>query len=207
MGERGAKYVCSQCGARFFTAEGLAAHLTVLKQHRPSQSAPRRESVTPATSQPARPAKSRSRALSIRRLLIWVAAIAICIAAAGLARAFPHQIAHQIAISFTRQPESYSELYFSDPRALPASLSLSRPNLCRFTIFNHEGHDAIYSYVVTLTSSHGSKTIARDRIDVGDKAKTTTVVNVVPPRRATKYVVTVTLRGRPETIHFSGISR
>ena len=207
MGERGAKYVCSQCGARFFTAEGLAAHLAVLKQHRPPAGAPRREPGTPATSQPTRPARSRSRAASMRRLLIWVAAVAVCIAAAGLVRAFPHKIAHQIAISFTRQPESYTELYFSNPRALPASFSLSGPNLCRFTIFNHEGHDTVYSYVVTLASSRGAKILARDSIDVSDDKKATTIVNVVPPRRATKYVVTVTLRGRPETIHFSGISR
>ena len=207
MGERGAKYVCSQCGARFFTAEGLAAHLAVLKQHRPSEGAPQRKPVTPATSQPMRPARSRSRAMSMRRLLRWVAAVGICIATAGLILAFPHQIAHQIAISMTRQPEPYTELYFTNPQALPTSLSLSRPNLCMFTISNHEGHDAIYSYVVTLSRLHGAKIIARDSIDVGDNKKTTTVVNVVPPRRATKYVVTVTLRGRPETIHFSGISR
>lgn len=207
MGERGAKYVCSQCGARFFTAEGLAAHFAVLKQHRPPEGAPRRESAAPATSQPTRPARSRSRAVSMRRLLRWAAAVVICIAVAGLVIAFPHQIAHQIAISMTRQPEPYTELYFSNPQALPTTLSLSRPNLCIFTISNHEGHDTIYSYVVTLSSSHGAKTIARDRIDVGDNKKVTTAVNVVPPRRATKYVVTVTLPGRPETIHFSGISR
>ena len=207
MGERGAKYVCSYCGARFFTAEGLAAHFAVLKQHRPPEGAPRRESAPIVTFQPTRPTKPRSRAASPRRLLGWIAVVVICIAAAGLVRAFPHQIAHQIAISVTRQPASYTALYFSNPQALPASLSLSRPNLCKFTIFNHEGHDAIYPYVVTLTSSHGAKTIAQDHIDVGDNKKATMVINIVPPRRATKYVVTVTLQGRPETIHFVGVSR
>jgi len=212
MGERDTKYVCSHCGAKFFTAEGLAAHFAILQQHYDPESAPRRGSAAATTPRPARkqqprPAGSRSRTASMLRLLRWVAVVAICIAAAGLGRAFPHQIAHQIAISITRQPAPYTELYFSNPQALPTSLSLSRLNLFKFTIVNHEGHDTIYSYVVTLASSHGAATIARGRIDVGNGMKATRVVNVVPIRPATKYVVTTALRGRLETIHFAGVSR
>jgi hypothetical protein len=61
---------------------------------------------------------------STLRTLGWVAVAAICIAAPGLGIAFPHQIAHQIALAVTRQPTPFTELYFSDPNGLPGSLSL-----------------------------------------------------------------------------------
>ena len=155
------------------------------------------------TPQPHRPIPT-----SAHRTLLWVAVVVICIAAAAaLGIAFPHQIAHQIALSVTRQPTPYTELYFSDPQSLPASLSLSAPNLFGFTVVNHEGHDTVYSYVVTLASSYGSSTIAQGRIDLRNNMEATRLVNVRPTRRATEYWITVNLLGRIETIRFRGVSQ
>lgn len=145
---------------------------------------------------------------SAHRTLLWVAVAVICIAAAAaLGIAFPHQIAHQIALSVTRQPTPYTELYFSDPQSLPASLSLSAPNLFGFTGVNHEGRDTVYSYVVTLASSYGSSTIAQGRIDLKNNMSATRPVNVRPTHSATEYVTTVSLLGRSETIRFRGVSQ
>jgi hypothetical protein len=145
---------------------------------------------------------------SAHRTLVWVATAVICVAAAAaLGIAFPHQIAHQIALSVTRQPTPYTELYFSDPQSLPSSLSLSAPNLFGFTVVNHEGHDTVYSYVVTLASSYGSSIIAQGRIDLKNNMSATRPVNVRPTHSATEYVTTVSLQGRFETIHFRGVSQ
>jgi hypothetical protein len=144
---------------------------------------------------------------SAHRTLLWVAFAATCLAAAISGIAFPHQIAHQIALSVTRQPTPYTELYFSNPKSLPASLSLSTPNLFSFTVANHEGHDTVYSYIVTLASSYGGSTIAQGRIDLRNNTSATRVINVHPTRRATEYVITVSLRGRSETIRFRGTSQ
>lgn len=143
---------------------------------------------------------------SALRTLRWVAVAAICIAATGLGIAFPHQIAHQIALAVTRQPEPFTELYFSDPDGLPKSLSLSRPNTFGFTIVNHERHDIVYSYVVTLASRYGTSVIARGPMDVGKNRDATKLVNITVSQRATVYLVTVTLLGRAETIWFRGTS-
>jgi len=144
---------------------------------------------------------------SALRTLRWVAVAAICIAAAGLGIAFPHQIAHQITLAVTRQPTPYTELFFSDPQSLPSSLSLSAPNLFGFTVVNHEEHDTVYSYVVTLVSSHGGSTIAHGRIDLRNNMSATRLVNVRPTQRATEYVTTVNLQGRSETIRFRAVSK
>lgn len=145
---------------------------------------------------------------SAHRTLLWVVLAGICIAAAAaLGIAFPHQIAHQIALSVTRQPTPYTELYFSDPQSLPASLSLSAPNLFGFTVVNHEGHDTVYSYVVTLASSYGGATIAQGRLDLRNNMSATRMVDVRPTRSTTEYVTTVNLQGRSETIRFRGVSQ
>lgn len=146
--------------------------------------------------------------ISAHRTLLWVAVVVICSAtAAALGIAFPHQIAHQIALSVTRQPTPYTELYFSDPQSLPSSLSLSAPNLFGFTVVNHEGHDTVYSYVVTLASSYGGATIAQGRLDLRNNMSATRLVNVRPTHGATEYVTTVNLQGRSETIRFRGATQ
>jgi hypothetical protein len=141
------------------------------------------------------------------RTLGWIAVATVCIVVAGLVIAFPHQVAHQISLSVTTQPTPLTELYFSDPNGLPTSLSLSHPNLFGFTVVNHEGHDTVYSYGVTLASSHGTSTIARGRIDLRDNEGATRIVNVRPIRRATQYLITVHLFARSESIWFRGVSR
>lgn len=141
------------------------------------------------------------------RTLGWAAVAAICIAAMSLGIAFHHQIAHQIALAITRQPTPFTQLYFSDPNALPKSLSLSHPNRFGFKVVNHEGRDTAYSYVVTLASSTGSSTIAQGRIDLRSNEGATRLVDVRPTRRATEYLITVNLVGRTEMIRFRGVSQ
>jgi hypothetical protein len=145
---------------------------------------------------------------SPRRAPRWVALAAVfAVVAAGLGIAFPHQIAHQIALAVTRQPTPFTELYFSDPNGLPKSLSLARPNVFRFTVVNHEGHDTIYSYVVTLSSSHGGSTIAQGRIQLKNNTSATRLINVHASRSETEYVTTVNLVGRTQVIRFRGVSQ
>lgn len=107
----------------------------------------------------------------------------------------------------TRQPTPFTELYFSDAKSLPKSLSLSSPNPFRFTVVNHEGHDAVYSYAVTLASSHGVSTIAQGRIHLRSNNASTTIVNVRPIWGDTDYRVSVNLMGRTQSIWFRGASQ
>jgi len=144
---------------------------------------------------------------SVLRTFRWVAVAAICIAAAGLVIAFPHQIAHQIALVMTTRPTPSTELYFSDPNGLPKSLSLSGPNLFGFTVVNHEGHDIAYSYVVMLGSSYGSSTIAQGRIDLRNNMAATRLINVRPTQGGRQYLIKVNLLGPTESIWFRAVSQ
>jgi hypothetical protein len=145
-------------------------------------------------------------ATGARRLWCWGAVTAACLAALGLGLVFPHEIAHQLALSFTRQPTPYTELYFTDPQLLPASFSVPGPNSFRFTVVNHEGREYLYSYVVTVASSHGLSTVTRGTLDVVDGRSATAAVDFLTARRDTQYVVSVTVLRPLETIHFKGLS-
>jgi hypothetical protein len=203
------KHVCSHCGAIFYTEEGLTAHLSILRQHFPSEDTPQGgpTDLDYALHQPAYMAKPRSRAaVTLKSPILWLA-VAICIAAAGLAIALPHQVAHQIAISTTRQQPAYTALFFPGPETVPTHLRVAKRNAFRFKIYNHEGRATVYSYVVELADTRGVTRVKRGEIRVNDDSRAKVVVNVVPSRPSPKCVVTVSLRGRPETIHFNAVSR
>lgn len=143
----------------------------------------------------------------VRHVWPWLILAALCVTVVGLAFAYPREIRHQLAISFSRQPTPYTEFYFTNPRALPTFLSVSRPDSFSFTIVNHEGRARTYSYVVTLSSSQGTSTVGSGTIGVEDGRATTRVVDVGPAKRGLAYTVTVKLLGRSETIHFTAFAR
>ncbi len=160
------------------------------------------EKGTPDTATSRKGDRSRTAA---RRLWAGVV-LAACLVVGGLGLAFPHELAHQLAISFTRQPTPYTELYFTDPQTIPGAFTVSGPNSFRFTVANHEGREYVYSYIITLASSYGVSTIERGAIDVGNGSSATKAVDFLPPKPDTQYVVRVSLLRPVQTIHFTGLS-
>jgi hypothetical protein len=73
-----------------------------------------------------------------------LAAIVLIVAGLGVA-AFVQPVRHQLAVSFTRQPAQYSELYFTRlPRSEAGQLSLA------FRIANRGDRDVRYGYTIRL---------------------------------------------------------
>src|ERR1700743_1493779 len=80
-----------------------------------------------------------------------LAAVLTLIGIVGLlAIGFPAQFKHQLEISVFRQPTQYTQLFFSDPTALPKKLEVNRQNKFSFTVVNDQGHSATYHYTVTI---------------------------------------------------------
>ena len=231
MADRDVQWACSSCGGRFSTREDLTAHIAVEHGDHASDDIPAHDLANPSAAaiEPELPAQAEPDVITTAsaeeptaapslqphyrgtapalRALRWVALVAICAGAVGLGIAFHHQIAHQVALAVTTKPAPFTELYFSDPKGLPKSLSLSRPTAFDFTVVNHEGRDSVYWYVVTLASSYGSATIAQGRIDLGKGKGATTRVGVRPSRGATEYLITVNLVGRTESVWFRAVSQ
>jgi hypothetical protein len=148
---------------------------------------------------PSRPRKARH----IRRTLIAI------LSSAGLLMALfvasPRQFVHQIEISVIRQTTPYTQLYFSDPGAIPSTLRLDRPNKFTFTIVNDEGQSSLYHFTV-MTSSVGLPTtvIANGSLRLDDKGIGKRTVAFVPKKRGHRYLITVVLEGSGLSIHFYG---
>jgi hypothetical protein len=104
---------------------------------------------------------------------------AILLLVLGLAvAAFVQPVRHQLALSFTRQPSQYSELYFTKlPQTRAGQLTLG------FRIANHGDHDVRYRYTIRLAPGTTPGVVIRSGTRL-----------VSPNQRAD---ITVTARVRP----------
>ena len=122
----------------------------------------------------------------------------------ALFAASPRQFVHQIEISVIRQPTPYTQLFFSDPRAVPSRLQFDRSNKFTFTIVNDEGRTWLYHFKVMMSSARSSTVIAHGSLLLNDKETGTRTVAVVPKARQHRYLITVVLDGSSQSIHFYG---
>ncbi len=111
---------------------------------------------------------------------------------------------HQLAISFTRQPSPFSALSFTDPTALPSTSRPGRTTEFSFSITNREGRAVSYDYLVTASYGGGRlDSVENGRIQVPTGTTVDHLVRVTPRENSARYIFTVSLAGRPETIRFT----
>ena len=115
-------------------------------------------------------------------------------------------VRREISRSTSREPARFTELYFTDPGALPKRLSTSDPNGFRFTIVNHEQTTMVYAFVVTVQSPLGTQTIGQGRVRAAAGGAVVEQVQFRPSRPGVTYLVTVGLLHRSESIHFTAAS-
>jgi hypothetical protein len=123
---------------------------------------------------------------------------------AALYAASPKQFVHQIEISVIRQPTPYTQLFFSDPNAIPSRLRLDLPNRFAFTIVNDEGQSTLYRFTVLMNTAGSSATVANGSVRLDDGGTGTRTVALVPKNHGHRYLITVVLDGSGQSIHFYG---
>lgn len=137
----------------------------------------------------------------LRRVHVVVPAAALALlallAAAVLVSA---TVRHQITMSFVRQPDHFTELYFTEPEQLEDQGQFGGPAI-DFTIANHEGHPHVYPYVVTLVAENLRLVTAHGQVRVPDTDEVRQRVVLGTSRPTTRYTVIVSLVGRAERIH------
>lgn len=141
-----------------------------------------------------------------RRLWAWAIVSLACVAAVALGLLFPHQIAHQLALSSARQATPYTGLYSTDPETLPTRLRVFGPNPFSFTVVDHEGRERVFAYIVTQGGPHWTSIVEQGTVDLKDNTGAERVVNVVPTSRHADFLITVTIADPLQTIHFKAYS-
>ncbi len=136
----------------------------------------------------------------------WRLALAVVLILIGivgiLAICFPAQFKQQLEVSVLRQPTPYTQLFFSDPAALPQKLEIDRVNKFSFTVVNNQGRSGTYGYTVTITDGKLHKVASQGTFTLGDSQSLTRTVGVEPTARGTQYLIRVTLSGTTDLIQF-----
>ncbi len=103
----------------------------------------------------------------------------------------------------THQPETYTELYFTHPNNLPATLTSGRTFPVDFTVHNVEAKTMQYTYDITVTDPNGSKqTLNKNQLYL-QNGQTQRIANTFSlPSIAGRYEINVQLEDQPESIHY-----
>jgi hypothetical protein len=146
------------------------------------------------------PANQPPRAKAYWRVVLGVGLVIIVVI--GVLSAFSQQFRHQVEISVVRQGTPYTQLYFASPTKLPSALKVDKKNIVDFTIENDEGRVYRYAYTVTIENSKSHVVMTSNTVTVGYGDSATRQIAVTPKDRKSKYLITVTLEGMNQSIHF-----
>jgi hypothetical protein len=188
----------------------ITAGIRLIDDEQPAATSPGSNPGTPAdTPDKQPPLRGYSGVLAALFALLVVGAIVVALS--GQAR-------HQVALSLVRQPERYTELYFSGngptegspsysvvgraaarPGSLPGRVVVNVP----FTVANHEGRATRFPYAVRVVDdAEALLGQAEGALDPADGQSLTTTVAVDIPATGQRAAVDVDLEGRGEHIRF-----
>jgi uncharacterized membrane protein len=122
----------------------------------------------------------------------------------GLAFLSP-MVRHEFSISFTRQPDRYTELYFAGPTPVSTGQVAGQQQITvSFAVTNHEGRSSRYTYLVRLLGSGTTSAAEHMGYIVGGDGETfNNHVVLTLPQENRWSVVDVNLVGRTEAIHYT----
>lgn len=102
----------------------------------------------------------------------------------------------------TRQPERFTELYFSDPAKLPKQVKVNQTSDFTYRIVNHEAGITAYHAYVTLYENGVAKRIQADNPVVPAGSSRELHVRFTPTTPNAELQLEITLPAQHQTIHF-----
>jgi hypothetical protein len=114
-------------------------------------------------------------------------------------------VRHQLALSFTRQPDTYTELYFAGSRPVSGTDIANQPQvIVSFVVANHENGPTRYSYLVRVLDAAGRLAAQRaGSISVANGEERSNRVALAVPAGSAWSTVDVNLLNRSEAIHYT----
>lgn len=148
------------------------------------------------------PSKNEATRLGRRRSRSVRPALAILVVIVVAALLVPHSWRDAIESHFERKTEPITELYFTDPNALPKTVRVGQTFQVAFTIANHEGQQVTYSYRVSTDQSGTMAPVKVDTVTIANGATANIAVTVPASTKAQDFQVLVDLLNRTEHISF-----
>lgn len=106
-----------------------------------------------------------------------------------------------LAQATSRQPEQFTELYFTDP-ALPKTLTAGREYQRSFTLVNHHGSPKTYTYQVQLTDGGHTRLSSPVVVTLNDGQRSDQAFTFRADTAGRQILVVVTLLGEQQSIYF-----
>jgi hypothetical protein len=140
-------------------------------------------------------------------ILKWVAVTMIGIAIIGGAYYFTthrSDVARQITLATTHQPEPITELYFADPEVLPASIPTAPSQLpVEFVIRNQESKTLDYTYRISFSDASGAAvTTADGKVSLKDGQSQSITQIIAVPSGQGRGAISVQLLNKSQQIHY-----
>ncbi len=129
----------------------------------------------------------------LRLFLLVVGVASIC----GGLYTIP-SVSREITLATTRQPEPFTELYFTSPEHLGKTFTPNEPQIVRFTVRNHEGHTQIYSYVIYLDGVQA----ASGTTSIADNDAQSLTEEILVKSTNARSKITVTLLNNHQSIQY-----
>jgi uncharacterized protein YfaS (alpha-2-macroglobulin family) len=109
-----------------------------------------------------------------------------------------------LALSFVRQPDRFSEIYFTDPQSLLRTVPAGSTQTVTFAVRNLTGSSRTYPWVAEASTSGGLATqVGHGTVTVADKRATPVTFRYsVTTRRNRPVEITVVLPDQGQHIDF-----
>jgi hypothetical protein len=143
--------------------------------------------------------ESRNRFLSRPLITALVTAVLALSLVVLTVPSFRRAAADQLRLSMTHIPERVTELYFTEPAALPAAYETGQPVQFSFTVRNLEHRDMRYRYQLAAGDTYES---ADGVMEVKDGASAVMAMVLPASDYGAQPVVTVRLPDQGQAIHF-----
>jgi Protein of unknown function (DUF1616) len=113
-----------------------------------------------------------------------------------------NQLASALSKATSHQPELYSELYFTNYRALPKSIQAGETNAVPFTVTNHEARTTTYSYQAEVLENGNGKYLPPVSFSLGSGMKTNRIVYFTANQSGDQVEIIIRLLHQNLTIHY-----
>ena len=127
----------------------------------------------------------------------------VCLFAVGVFQLVKYNsVKKAIILATTREPQTFTELYFENHLSLPGKITLFKENNFKFTIHNLENKDMEYPYEVYIDTNGEKQIISTDSVLIEDNGyKTISVVFTITIQIPRSRVV-INLIDKNEQINF-----
>ncbi len=107
-----------------------------------------------------------------------------------------------VVLATTKQPEPFTELYFSNPNNLPKLITARVAARFSYEVVNHEAQTENYQADVTMVENGRSRSLGNAEFSLADEQSVTETVVFAAASAHETIELIVALPSQNETIHF-----